>query len=240
MIIYKTTNLINNKIYIGQHNGTKSSYVGSGKILKYAINKYGRENFIKEIIIEGIFTQLELDSLERYYIKFYNSNNNEIGYNITLGGLGSTGIKHTKETLIKMSNAKKGVKKKPFTKEHINNLRLAKLGTKQSKETILKRSVAISKSLTGIRLSPEHIESLRTSHIGYEMPEEQKNKISKSNTNNPKNSKIILCYTTNGDFVKEYPSIAQAHRDTGTYSGNICNCLKGIVKTSGGYVWKYK
>lgn len=47
--IYKTTNLINNKIYIGQHKVKEekidNSYYGSGKLIIQAIKKYGKENF---------------------------------------------------------------------------------------------------------------------------------------------------------------------------------------------------
>ena len=49
-IIYKTTNLINGKIYVGSDISNIPSYLGSGKILKCAIKKYGKDNFQKEIL----------------------------------------------------------------------------------------------------------------------------------------------------------------------------------------------
>ena len=48
MIVYKTTNLINGKIYVGKYEGNRENYLGSGYILKKAIKKYGRENFKRE------------------------------------------------------------------------------------------------------------------------------------------------------------------------------------------------
>ena len=45
MVIYKTTNLVNGKIYIGKDKYNNPKYLGSGKILKLAINKYGKGNF---------------------------------------------------------------------------------------------------------------------------------------------------------------------------------------------------
>lgn len=71
-------------------------------------------------------------------------------------------------------------------------------------------------------------------------------KASISMTNNPKKSKPVLQYTLDGQFVDEYPSVAEANRQTGVYSSNIHCCCKGrdyggyIIKQAGGYIWKYK
>jgi hypothetical protein len=46
MIIYKTTNIINGKYYVGKDINNSESYLGSGVLLKRAIKKYGKENFI--------------------------------------------------------------------------------------------------------------------------------------------------------------------------------------------------
>ena len=85
MIIYKTTNQINSKIYIGQDKRNNPNYLGSGKILHLAFQKYGLENFNKEIL-EVCESVKDLNEREKYWISFYDSTNRSIGYNIALGG----------------------------------------------------------------------------------------------------------------------------------------------------------
>lgn len=107
MIIYKVTNLINGKIYIGQtihtlkqrKNGHETQALKSKRPFKFHENliKYGFNNFKWEIIDE-CNNRNELDKLETYYINYYNSYNN--GYNMTPIGKGS--ISHSKLTREKL------------------------------------------------------------------------------------------------------------------------------------------
>ena len=87
MIVYKTTNLVNNKIYIGKDKHNNPNYLGSGKHLNQAMKKYGRDKFTKEII-EYCESEHHMSIRERYWISYYNSYDHSIGYNLTLGGEG--------------------------------------------------------------------------------------------------------------------------------------------------------
>ena len=85
MIIYKTTNLINGKYYVGKDEKNNPEYLGSGLLLNKAIKKYGRENFKKEIL-ETCVDRKELNEREIHWIKKLKAVS--IGYNIAEGGSG--------------------------------------------------------------------------------------------------------------------------------------------------------
>jgi len=97
-IIYKATNLINNKCYIGQTSvsleGRKKSHLSQSRYgressvyFHNAIKKYGKDNFKWEIIFESeVFDRDEIHKKEIFYIAKYNSNNKIYGYNMTEGG----------------------------------------------------------------------------------------------------------------------------------------------------------
>jgi len=135
MVIYKITNLINNKIYIGKTIADKSDYFGSGILINRSIEKYGIEHFKKEII-DNTSSIEELNEKEKYWIKYFNSTDLSIGYNIGKGGDGGDiftnhpdkeeirkrcskigekngmfGRHHTKESIDKISKKKKGQNK---------------------------------------------------------------------------------------------------------------------------------
>ena len=88
--IYKITNKINNKIYIGQSNDVHKRILShiSGKkngtsVIHNAIKKYGAENFEIEILERDIENYNER---EKYWINYYNSTDRSCGYNILGGG----------------------------------------------------------------------------------------------------------------------------------------------------------
>ena len=117
--IYKITNTINGKYYIGQtiqnvkerfyqHCATKCSKAVSNMAIHRAIKKYGKSNFTVEVIEE--IDSTNLNDRERYWIKYYNSYNN--GYNSTKGG--QDGCKPLKdldvESIIKEYNTGKSLR----------------------------------------------------------------------------------------------------------------------------------
>ena len=117
--IYKITNTINGKFYIGQtiqnvkerfyqHCATKCSKAVSNMAIHRAIKKYGKSNFTVEVIEE--IDSANLNDRERYWIKYYNSYNN--GYNSTKGG--QDGCKSFKdldvESIIKEYNTGKSLR----------------------------------------------------------------------------------------------------------------------------------
>jgi hypothetical protein len=90
--MYQTTNLLNGKIYIGVHRTKRvdDNYLGSGKLIKRAIKKYGAENF-NRVILEFFATK------EQMYIRESEVVNKEFvkrsdTYNLCIGGNGGTGF----------------------------------------------------------------------------------------------------------------------------------------------------
>lgn len=112
--IYKFTNLKTNKIYIGKREKSvfDEHYYGSGKLWKSDLEKYGKGNVKREILCFG-FSRKELNELEKYYIKLYNAQDEDVGYNIHKGGQGGNSINDTE----KWSEMHRGVKNGRYHKE---------------------------------------------------------------------------------------------------------------------------
>jgi len=135
MIIYLTTNNINDKIYIGKHCGNRDSYLGSGTRIVPAIKKYGRENFFRITLESGITDHDYLCEREIYWIKFYDATNPEVGYNLTEGGGGMLGFHLSEETKEKISIAHIGTHHSDETCKKISENSVGMLGKHHSEET---------------------------------------------------------------------------------------------------------
>lgn len=83
MIVYKTTNKINGKSYVGQTITNNPDYLGSGTLIRDDINKYGIESF-ERITLEECFDKKILNERERYWIKELNTIEPN-GYNRSMG-----------------------------------------------------------------------------------------------------------------------------------------------------------
>lgn len=146
MYVYITTNLVNGKKYIGvsvrKDNKYRETYLGSGVRLKKAIEKYGIENFKKEIIKE-FSTAKEARDYERQYIEECNAIKDPNYYNLVAGGYGGAVIGHavSEETRKKIGLAHKG--KHWLTKEQLIEKGLRARGKKQTKEAVENRRASL-------------------------------------------------------------------------------------------------
>lgn len=208
--VYKITNIITNKIYIGITNqGSHIRYlhhlyesrIGELSPIHKSIAKYGKENFILEVI-DFADNYEDLKEKEKYYIKLYNSNNRNIGYNLTEGGDGTFGRMHSNET-----------------KEKI---RLKAIGRKASDETKAK----MSESKKGHKLSDKTIEVLTNSNINR----------SKSILQYDTNGNFIAEYKS----ISEASKISGVHRSSITNQINNKLKLNNYKNNKPKFIWKVK
>jgi hypothetical protein len=153
---------------------------------------------------------------EKEFISLYGRININTGSlaNLTNGGDGFIGYVPSKEKIEKHRQFLLG-KKQPFSQ--IQKRNQSRKGYIHSEETKLK----ISNSHKGKKPSKEHLEKL------------QKGKILA-------NSKPILQYDLEENFIKEWQSATVAAKEINLHPTSIRHCVQGKTKTSGGYIWKAK
>ena len=161
MYIYKTTNLINNKIYIGLSTRSPEEshdYLGSGTLITAAIAKYGKENFRKDILAHCNDIET-LCNMEIHYIKEHNSKDISIGYNLIDGGIGF----HNPTPEIREKMRQRMLNISDETRERMSKSAKARKGkgngySKSTRE-------AMSKAKKGCKLSESHKEAIRQGHL---------------------------------------------------------------------------
>jgi hypothetical protein len=111
--------------------------MGSGKLIKRAIDKYGNNNFYKELICESD-SRKYINEMERFFIKYYDSTDPKIGYNIAKGGDGGdtySGIKERNPEQFKLIRRKISEKGSNRSKEYWEMWAQKRKGRKLSQKT---------------------------------------------------------------------------------------------------------
>ena len=219
--IYKVTNTINGKIYIGKTSQFKERkwqhercYEKEDCRFHRAIQYYGKDKFNWEIIDETNSLDKAYE-LEKKYIKEYNSYHPN-GYNMTKGGAGGS-----------MGNARPVVRltlNGEFVKRY-DSAGEAKADGFHSSDVLL--------VCKGVNRSCKRC--LFMFEDEYNMYGPRKYQAPKSHRATP----VIQC-DLNGNFVKEFPSVAKASEETGACRTTISGVLTGHYKSANGFIFVYK
>lgn len=231
MVIYKATNLINGKCYIGktvhkldtrklEHNSCAKR---SNDYFHRSIRKYGKDNFKWEIIYE-CDDELILNVMETMKIIVEHSHVSENnGYNLTWGGDGISGYKHTEESKIKIRESNKGYI--PWNKGKIDvysnetkvkksNSAKGKKHTEESKQkmSIVKKNISnetrqkMSKSQTGRKHTEETKRKIGNASRKYndELLSTIKKMLDDGITRRSIADKMCIPYPTINEWIRKY------------------------------------
>ena len=244
--VYITTNHVNGKQYIGQRKydkqGKWKEYLGSGIILSRAIEKYGLENFSKEII-EECKTKKILNEREIYWINYYNAVESDNFYNIASGGDGGNTIAgytddQRKLLSTKLSNMRKGIVN--IGKNNGNSRRVICINTMKVFDTINEASIYYNVDKDAIQQCCSDANKRKTAgeingeRMIWEYYDENKNYEFVPFKRDYK-YKQILCLDNN--II--YNSVHEASKNTGCSIVGIRHCCTGYLKTTKGMHFSY-
>jgi len=235
--IYKITSP-SGKIYIGKTFNFKKRInryknlecINQVKIY-HSILKHGWDSHKFEVIEE--VNSCYINKREKYWIKYYGSFNTKIGLNLTMGGEGTCGHRHSEYSKNVMSIKKKGrilrvryvyqfTLDGKFIKKHTNSYLAGK---------------SINKDSSSIRAV---LRGKLKSAFGYYWSLKNKPKIFNPNLDRVKNCcKKTYQFDENGNIINVFKSTKEASIKTGIEAKNIQATAKGKRNKAGGFYWSY-
>lgn len=232
MVIYVFKNKVNGKMYVGQTQRTfavrtKQHLSRSDTYFDKALAKYGLGNFSYEIIDRGN-TLEELNEKERYWITECDCLWPK-GYNLTVGGGGVNGYKHTDEQKRKMSDMKKGKmtgKDNPFYGLNHTVEAISKMSNFQSSRWTNEARKERSDNYKG------KFGGVDNPFYGKEHKQSSKCKMSKAKDN-------IKVKVRNIDTGEVFESLTLASKTHNVQVAHIKRVCKGQIKTCGGFRWEF-
>ena len=255
--IYKITNTINKKVYVGQSENLNTRYSKHlyrikrnehhNEHLQRSFDKYGEDKFIYEILEETEDLSL-MDLRERFWIDYYGGINSDDTYNLK-DPLLNEHNDYVKSKLSKINtgenNPNYGNKWSDKQRKKMSESRKGKnweelYGKKKSDE--MKKEAAERKK--GSTQSDETKEKIRKSNIGDKNPAYGKGDRQRGDKNPmygkpAKHRRVVIQFDKQGNLIKEYDFINQVV-ECGFNAGNVAMAAKGKLKSAGGYIWKYK
>lgn len=232
MVVYMTTNLINGKKYIGRDKHNRPRYFGSGKLLKKAIERYGKNNFKKEIL-EECKTDEELKDREEYWLKFYDVENNDDFYNLHNNGWGG-GPGGERSPMYGRRGEKSPNYGKKFsveTRKKMSEYRKGKPGRKHTEESKRKIGDAVrgeKSPMFGKKFSSEHRRKISEGKIGKKFSESHKLNMSKSAKKSDKHQSFkgyVVC--VGGKYLGQKYTAKEWLAILGIYSSHMYAHLSG-------------
>lgn len=217
--IYKVTNKINNKVYIGKSTDIyyrwKEHIRNKDKkdfqyVFARALRKYGETNFSWEIVERC--NETVLNDKEIFYIKKFNSfigEKGSWGYNMTRGGDGQSGV-----GIVVYQYSLKG--------EYIGQF-----------ESVASASINTGTNASGIINCCAH---RRKSSGGFIWSYEKKENISPYTHNN---NVPVAQYTKDGEFIKFFETVTEAAKSVSRTKTQITMCCRNKTPSCGGYIWRY-
>jgi hypothetical protein len=226
--LYEVTNLVNGRTYIGQHitDDLEDGYLGSGKALKSAIKKYGRDKFKKEILLFARNEQA-LNILEMMAVtpEFCAKKDN---YNLKEGGNSGRPNPEIRE---KMRQKKLGARNhnygKPKTEEWKAKVSAAHKGKIVSKETRLKLSIA----KLGFKHTEETKRRIGIASAARPRTEENKRKIGDANAQSFPD--VYNMYT--GEECRNNFNLSEFCRQKKIHPAGLFNVIRGKYKQHKGW-----